>query len=637
MSDGATQLWNSRIRIQQSDSTEPLLRRRDRRTLRFLDQLPLGVFVIDAQGAYVYSNKAATLLLGYQPKTDYTGDRLREAFRVCVAGTDEPYEVQRNPIFRALAGDFSYDDNVEVVRPDGTRIHLEAWGSPIVDEAGRVIYATSVFNDITGRKGVEDGALSARLEAERSNAAKNAFLSHMSHELRTPLNAILGFGQLLEMDELSAEQRDSVRHIVTSGEHLLGLIDEVLDISQMEEGALRLTLEPVCVSDVVAEAVGMLGPLAQQRGVGIIAEVIDPKLHLLADRQRFKQVMVNLLANAVKYNRQDGSVSIKSRLSAAGRLRVTVVDTGIGIAKKDLDRLFQPFDRISPEDSLIEGTGLGLALTKQLMTAMAGKVGVSSRIGKGSSFWVELPTTEAPLQSEGEALPNSGIAKIAPLPGRRTVLYVEDNLSNVRLLERVIARRPDITLMVAMQGEVALHMAAEVHPDLILLDLHLTDISGEQVLRILREDPRTADIPVVVTTADATSGLPEQLLSKGATHYLTKPFDIPRLMAVIDYLGAPRHDMPRGLAAKRVLESTTISTDQNLDLDTALHAETLLEIAHDLNNELGVISGYTSLIADDTTNPTTAADLITISGAIQRAAQLTMRLNALANPMDDNT
>jgi PAS domain S-box-containing protein len=524
---------------------------------------------------------------------------------------------------------------MRIIRPDGEIRWIKGTNDPVA--LGNGVYrVASTYIDITDRKRAELEARTAQSEAENSNKAKTEFLSRMSHELRTPLNAILGFAQLLEMDELSVEHRDSVRHIVLSGELLLGLIDEVLDISRMEAGTMRLSLEPVRLSDVIDEGVGMLGPLAERRGVRIVADPLDPDVHVQADRQRFKQVVVNLVANAVKYNQKDGQVSIRTELLNDGELlRLTVVDTGIGIAEEDLDRLFRPFERLLAVASHIEGTGLGLALTKQLMTAMGGAVGVSSLVGEGSSFWVEIPTTNVrPLVDLGEQSRAEPDREPKPMSGRRTILYVEDNLSNVRLLERVIARRPGIVLTVAMQGRVALDMAFEIQPDLILLDLHLPDISGEEVLRELRSDPRTAETPIVITSADANAVRPTMLFAQGATHYLTKPFDIPRLLAVIDSLSVPRHHM----GGENETEAPYVEPEQNVGVDNRQAvvdpdspALDILEFAHDVNNELSVILGYAGLLADDPTNQAATADLTTIREAAERAVELTRRLSVAAN------
>jgi CheY-like chemotaxis protein/nitrogen-specific signal transduction histidine kinase/HPt (histidine-containing phosphotransfer) domain-containing protein len=371
----------------------------------------------------------------------------------------------------------------------------------------------------------------ARLRA--ASDAKSEFLSRMSHELRTPLNAILGFTQLLEMQPIGDRERDFVAHISRAGRHLLGLVDEVLDITRVETGHLRLSLEPVCLREVLDAAVGMVGPLAEARSVSLTIET-SPEVDgfLRADRQRLQQVVVNLLANAVKYNRDGGSVTVRAR----GAGSIEVVDTGIGIAPDHLDKLFSPFERLGAEQSDVEGTGLGLALTKHLVEAMEGEISVESREGHGSTFRVELPSCEPAGHGTTEAEPDLG-HRPPEVPTARTVLYVEDNLSNVRLVEEIFLHRPEVTLLIAMSGALALDIAREQRPDVVLLDLHLPDMGGEDVLSALRADPSTAGMTIIVLSADATQEQARKLIEKGASYYLTKPFEIPTLLQAID--GAP--------------------------------------------------------------------------------------------------
>jgi signal transduction histidine kinase/CheY-like chemotaxis protein len=374
----------------------------------------------------------------------------------------------------------------------------------------------------------------ARREAERANRAKSEFLSRMSHELRTPLNAIMGFSQLLEMDVLDGGQRDQVRQIVKAGRHLLGLINEVLDIARIEAGTIALSPEPIVVHDAVAEAVELIRPIADERKVALGSVPSPERDHVvLADRQRLKQVLLNLLANAVKYNRRDGRVDVSLEEPHPGRVRVAVRDTGPGIAPELLDRLFVPFDRIGAERTQLEGTGLGLALARRLAEAMQGTIGVHSTVGVGSTFWVELP--QAPPSALPAVEPPAPAASIAEADGRRrTVLYVEDNLSNLHLVEAIVARRPGIRLLTAIQGRLGLDLALEHRPDAIFLDLHLPDIPGVEVLARMRAEPALRQTPVIVLTADATAGQAERLLRAGATAYMSKPIDVPQFLGALD-------------------------------------------------------------------------------------------------------
>jgi len=372
----------------------------------------------------------------------------------------------------------------------------------------------------------------ARLEAERANRAKSQFLSRMSHDLRTPLNAILGFAQLLELDTLSEDGRESVGQIMRGGGHLLELINEVLDITRIEAGHLSLSLESVNTVEAVNHAVDLVRPLAAQRGIEIeVGQPPSPDLQIHADRSRFAQILLNLLSNAVKYNRQNGRVTVWFEPVPEARLRVKVTDTGAGIPAGKLALLFNPFERLGAEQSDVEGTGLGLALARRLAEAMGGSVGVVSQVDRGSTFWIELAlgdgvaaTVEAPRTAPAHNYHETN----------GVVLYVEDNLSNVRLMERVLMHRPGVRLVHAPKGEDGLRLARDEHPGLIFLDLHLPDMSGEEVLRQLWEDPQIRNIPVAVLSADATPGHMRRLLASGAVEYLTKPLNITRVMNLLD-------------------------------------------------------------------------------------------------------
>jgi PAS domain S-box-containing protein len=477
-----------------------------------------------------YFNPAFLKIFGFDP----TGPAPTHSRTMSTVSPEHAEKV--DAILAAAAAGERVEATWRYVRQDGESRWVTARISPIIDADGQIRRLTGLFEDVTDRKEAEAVALAAVAEAEQANAAKTEFLSRMSHELRTPLNAVLGFGQLIEMDESSAQHQKWAKHILEAGRHLLALIDEVLDITRVEAGAIRLSMEPVRVADVVDQSVEMLCPLAVHRGIGVIVDKQLMDTHVLADHQRFRQVVVNILANAVKYNKLGGTVRIAGELLADGWFRLTISDTGIGIAEQDLPRLFQPFERLSAEGSDVEGNGLGLAFSKRLIAEMGGQIGVQSSLGRGSSFWVELPISDAPsvrIEDMRQAIDS------APSTDRRTtVLYIEDNESNVRLMEQIVARRPQVDLVNAMLGGTGLEMALTHQPDLILLDLHLPDIPGEQVLRRLRADPRTTGTPIVVLSADATIDQPKRLIDQGATSYLTKPFDIPRLLRLIDDLAA---------------------------------------------------------------------------------------------------
>jgi signal transduction histidine kinase len=374
----------------------------------------------------------------------------------------------------------------------------------------------------------------AKKEAERASRAKSDFLSRMSHDLRTPLNAVLGFAQLLDMDNLTEDQRESVLQILEAGRHLLGLMNEVLDISRIEAGHLSLSLEPVSVADAIEQTVKLVRPLATPRRIEIdVVQQDSPGRYVQADRQRLHQILLNLVSNAIKYNREGGRVTLSSSDVAGGRVRISVTDTGAGIRAEKFELLFKPFERLGADQTGIEGTGLGLALSRALAEAMAGVVGVESIVDVGSTFWVELAGATAADSAALSAAPAEHRESKQAVAG--TVLYIEDNASNVRLVQRVLGqRRPGLTLLTAHDGETGIAVALQNNPGLIFLDLHLPDTPGEEVLRRLWADPRTRQIPVAVLSADATANQSRRLLAAGAAAYLTKPLDVTRLLALLD-------------------------------------------------------------------------------------------------------
>ena len=376
-------------------------------------------------------------------------------------------------------------------------------------------------------------------ELEAASRAKSEFLSRMSHELRTPLNAIIGFAEIMEMDPVTtARQHERVHHILQGGRHLLGLINEVLDLTRIEAGRLSLSPEPVPLDAVVQEVLDLEAPLASDAEVTLDLEDPDVfRVAVQADRQRLRQIVLNLVANAIKYNRPGGRAILAAGPGTEGRIRLTVRDTGRGIPADQLDRLFSPFERLGADATAVEGTGLGLAIARGLVEAMGGAIGVESVEGEGSMFWVELPAATASI-----ALPDAEEFSGAGTDGQAgvtaTLLYIEDNQPNVELVRHILRFRPGVTLLTAPDGASGVRIARRYQPDVVLLDLNLPDLQGDEVLARLRADERTAAIPVVMISADATPRQIERLLAAGARAYLTKPLDVRRLLEIVDGLAA---------------------------------------------------------------------------------------------------
>ena len=351
----------------------------------------------------------------------------------------------------------------------------------------------------------------------------------MSHELRSPLNAILGFAQLMESDSPlpTPAQKRSIDQILQAGWYLLELINEILDLALIETGKLSLSREPLSLTEVVRECQAMIEPQAQKRSISVAFPKFEIPYFVKADRTRVKQVLINLLSNAVKYNKQGGAVVVDCTARTAERIRVSVKDTGEGLTPDKMAQLFQPFNRLGKEAGIEEGTGIGLVVCKRLVELMGGAIGVESTVGKGSVFWIELNRTAEPHVAAGAAEPTAvAQAQVQAVAWPRTLLYVEDNPANLLLVEDLIARRPEIRLLSARNGNQGIEMARASQPDVILMDINLPGISGMEALKILREDPATAHIPVVALSANAIPRDIERGLEAGFFRYLTKPIKV---------------------------------------------------------------------------------------------------------------
>jgi signal transduction histidine kinase/CheY-like chemotaxis protein len=500
-----------------------------------LDSMGDGVVVADMQGKFIVFNPAAREILSVR-SFGVGSDQWARYHGLFLPDTVTLYPSDDLPFPRAIRGE-SVDGTEIFVRPVG--VTEGKWVSvtarPLREEHGEIKGGVVVLRDITAPKQAAAALELAKREAESANQAKSEFLSRMSHELRTPLNSILGFAQLLEMENLGEQGIDNVHHILRGGYHLLDLINEILDLARIESGRLTLSSEPVRMREALKDAVDLVRPLAIEKGVSLNPDIaLRCDHHVQADRQRLKQVLLNLLSNAIKFNRKGGSVVLSCEEIEGGKLRIEVLDSGPGISPEGLKKIFTPFERLGADGTEAGGTGLGLALSKRLMEAMQGTIGVESSVGFGSRFFIELTMVDDPIARLEASDTVRHLVKPEIAHQSKTVLYIEDNTSNLRLVERIFAQHPGAKLLSAMQGYLGLDLADLHKPDWILLDLHLPDISGEDVLRRLRANPGTTHIPVTVLSADATPGQIHRLIEAGARDYLTKPLDVRRLIQLLE-------------------------------------------------------------------------------------------------------
>ncbi len=522
------------------------------RMVSVVEASPDSIGIADPEGNIIYINRGSRVMLGLDESAP---DGLR------VADMHPPWalEIIQNQGIPTALREGSWLGESTVRTQDGREIPVSQVIMAHRNDHGELLYFSTVKRDITERKQAiaeleqsrreletlteslearvlerTTELLHARDEAERANAAKSEFLSRMSHELRTPLNAILGFAQLLESDPdhpLAETQADNVHEILHGGKHLLALINEVLDLARIESGRLEVSLEAVALRPLIETCMAQIKPLAAERGIDITVDISGAPT-VQADYTRLRQVLLNLLSNAVKYNREAGRILIRGTTIDDQRLRIEVEDTGNGIPAESLSRLFRPFERLESAYLGIEGSGMGLALAKKLVEAMHGTIGVHSVSGTGSTFWFELPpgTTRRPVDTPLHA------ALAAPIQpgGARKLLYVEDNPASLKLAQKMLAKREDLELLVAGNGEAGITLAERDGPDLILLDINLPGIDGFRVLRQLKDNPATRDIPVVAVTANAMPRDIERGRVAGFADYLTKPLDVVILLEVID-------------------------------------------------------------------------------------------------------
>ena len=426
---------------------------------------------------------------------------------------------------------------------------------------GMAVDLVGTATDVTDRKSVEAVGVAALAAATDANQAKSDFLSNMSHELRSPLNAVLGFAQLLQSGTPPPTplQAEGVAEILKAGWYLLGLIDEILDLALIESGRLACLLEPVSLAEVLNDSQALVEGQAAQRGIRLSMPLPDDSCHVIVDRTRVRQVFINILSNAIKYNREGGTVQVRCDVVAPDRIRVSVEDSGCGLTSEQLGRIFQPFERLGQAAGVVEGTGIGLALSKRLMELMGGRIGVDSTVGQGSVFWVELlaqgatlgpalgaplsPALSAPLDTPSGAtsrVPETALAVDRPTPDPglahrpHTELCVEDNMPNLLLVQRLLARRADVRLLLASDGEQGLQLVRTMQPDVVLMDINLPGLSGLEAMKQLRADAATAHIPVIAVSARAMRHDVDKGLQAGFFRYLSKPIKIEAFNDALD-------------------------------------------------------------------------------------------------------
>ena len=509
---------------------EDALRESRQKLALHMEQTPLAVIGWDTDFRVTEWNPAAERIFGYS-RDEAMG---RHAVDLVVPENVKPHV---DDIWKSLLGQKGglRSTNENITR-NGDIIFCEWYNTPLVDEKGFVIGVASLAQDITERKRTEEAMIQAKEDAENANRAKSEFLSRMSHELRTPMNAILGFSQLIRPELEDNEHKDYMDEIIVAGNHLLQLINEVLDLSRIESGTLEVSLEKIEFSNVLNECLLLLKPLADERSIEIINNLGDKPIAVRADYTRLKQVMINLLSNGIKYNREGGKVTISTVQTDSDYVRILVQDTGPGISKEKQAHLFKPFDRLGAEYGNIEGTGIGLVITKKLLALMGGSIGIDNTCNEGTCFWLDLKIAGGQVsitnhdKLKEHYSDQSGSGKV----NGKKILYIEDNPANMKLVEYAMSRRPGIELLMASRPELGLDLAIVHHPELILLDINLPGMDGYQVMRKLMNNKSTADIPVVAVTANAMESDIARGKSSGFRDYLTKPINVRHLLSVID-------------------------------------------------------------------------------------------------------
>ncbi|EIK45499.1 two-component hybrid sensor and regulator [Cellvibrio sp. BR] len=526
--------------ITEIKKVEAALRESEARQVRIIQASSDGIWEWYAdRGGFHFSHRCWELL-GYDDLDDVLteGEDRLKIWRKHIFPQDLP--IFDNALIEHMAGRAPFDVEYRLVSQQGDIRWIRGRGRAVFNEKGQPIMMSGSNMDITEIKRAEERVIQAKEQAEQANRAKSEFLSSMSHELRTPLNAILGYTQLFEYDgNLKPQQIENVREIRKAGEHLLQLINDVLDLAKIESGNMTVSLEPVLVSRLISECFTLVQPQADAKGIRLVATVAQfNNTYVVADNVRVKQVLLNLLSNAVKYNHVGGEVEVQLSMQEGQELRISVRDTGRGIPIQRQNEVFQPFNRLSAENSNIEGSGVGLVITKQLVEMMKGKLDFVSAEGVGTTFWIDFPVATEWNDEPIKKLSSNKDYTPATLNVKRRckVLYVEDNPTNVRLLQQIFDRYPQLELEVAEEAFLGIYKARSLNPDLVILDINLPGMDGYEVLSVLKNDPSIAAVPVIGLSANAMPYDVERGRKAGFFDYLTKPVDIHRLIDVFNKL-----------------------------------------------------------------------------------------------------
>ena len=489
-----------------------------------------GIGITDAQGTILDVNEAFTRITGYSHE-----EAIGQNPRFLSSGRQDAAFYSAMWAELILQGHWSGE--IWNRRKSGEVYAQLLTISAVRDEQGKTQHYVQLFSDISSIKANQNQLERAIALAEQASTAKSDFLASMSHELRTPLNAILGFAQLLETGTPSPTpiQKKQVGQILKAGWHLLKLVNEILDLTLVESGKVMLSLEPVSLYEVMLECQSMIEPLAMTRGIKLTHSGFETSYFVSVDRTRFKQAMINLLSNAVKYNRPEGGIAVECCASPTGSIRINIRDTGEGLGPNKLAQLFQPFNRLGREAGVEEGTGIGLVVTKRLVELMGGTIGAESTVGVGSVFWIELGLiTVTKLKIEEDDPGAAQHSDVRNGTSQRTVLYIEDNPASLDLVEQIIARRVDLKLITATDGNLGVQFARDYLPDVILMDINLPGISGGEAMKILHSDPSTAHIPIIALSANALSDDIRAAIDSGFFSYLTKPINLNQFMNSLD-------------------------------------------------------------------------------------------------------